>query len=117
MNPEDEQDEIIDRFIRHEAGSPSQDFTERVLDRIGETRQPSRIYILSRWILPLAACLAFAFVLPDLLEKGGKPDVPVAPITDEFAFDDILLLAQPLGEEASLMLDEETLELFALLAE
>ena len=52
----------------------------------------------------------------DLLKKDSSHPEPPAPVADQFAFDDILLLAEPL-DETSPVLDEETLELFALLSE
>ena len=113
MKPDNDPDELLDRFLRDESASPSPGFTEQVVSR---TRQSSTIYTFSRWILPLAACLAFAVFLLDFLKKDSSFPEPSAPVADEFAFDDILLLAEPL-DEASPLLDEETLELFALLSE
>lgn len=113
MKTDNDPDELLDRFLRDESASPSPGFTEQVVSR---TRQSSKIHTFSRWILPVAACLAFAVVLLNLLKKDPSFSEPSAPITDEFAFDDILLLAEPL-DEASPLLDEETLELFALLSE
>ena len=113
MKPDNDPDELLDRFLRDESASPSPGFTEQVLSR---TRQSSTIRTFSRWILPLAACLTFAVVLLDLLKKDSFSPEPFAPVADEFAFDDILLLAEPL-DEASSFLDEETLELFSLLSE
>ena len=113
MKTDNDPDELLDQFLRDESASPSPGFTEQVLSR---TRRSSTIHNFSRWILPLAACLAFAVFLLDFLKKDPSFPEPSAPVADEFAFDDILLLAEPL-DEASPLLDEETLELFALLSE
>ncbi|MBT3469151.1 MAG: hypothetical protein HOD72_03675 [Opitutae bacterium] len=113
MKPENNPDELIDRYLRDESASPSPGFTEQV---ISCTRRTSTISRFTKWILPLAACLAFAAVFMDLLKKDSSQPEPPAPVADQFAFDDILLLAEPL-DETSPLLDEETLELFALLSE
>ena len=113
MKPDNNSDDLIDRFLRDESASPSSGFTEQVLSC---TRRSSTIHNFSRWILPLAACLAFAVFLLDFLNEDPSSPEPSLPVADQFAFDDILLLAEPL-DEASPLLDEETLEIFALLSE
>jgi hypothetical protein len=113
MKPDNDPNELLDRFLRDESASPSPDFTEQVVSR---TRRTSTISTFTKWILPLAACLTLAFVLQDLLKKELPLSESSVPTADEFAFDDILLLAEPLAETSSL-LDEETLELFAMLSE
>jgi len=129
MNNEFENDERIDRYLINEEGVPSEALTERTLERIRKRRQTPLLPFSMRVILPLAACLAVAFFLPDFfngnetaktLGTEGKETsgvvLPSVPSPDEPYFDDILLLAEPFEREIPL-LDEQTIDLFAMLTE
>ena len=129
MNNEFENDERIDRYLINEEGTPSKALTERTLKRIRKRRQTPLLPFSMRVILPLAACLAVAFFLPDFfngnetsktLGTEGKETsgvvLPSVPSPDEPYFDDILLLAEPFEREIPL-LDDQTIDLFAMLTE
>ena len=121
MKTDPSQDERIDRYLRHDEGTLPTDFTARTLVRIGETKCPPSRFTPIRWILPLAACFAAVFFLPEFLNHGEKvtPSHQAAQPTsspDDVYLDDILLLAEPLDEVAPFP-DEQTLDLFAILAE
>ncbi|MDA9961979.1 hypothetical protein N9D63_03745 [Opitutales bacterium] len=121
--------ERIDRYLINEEGTPSEALTERTLERIRQRRQTTSLPSPFRFILPLAACLAAAFFLPDFFNGNetaktsgtdGKETsgvvLPSVPSSDEPYFDDILLLAEPFEREIPL-LDEQTIDLFAMLTE
>ncbi len=124
-----ENDERIDRYLIDEEGTPSEALTERTLERIRQPRQTTFLPSPFRFILPLAACLAAVFFLPDFFKGNetakisgtdGKETsgvvLPSVPLPDEPYFDDILLLAEPFEREIPL-LDEQTIDLFAMLTE
>jgi hypothetical protein len=124
-----ENDERIDRYLINEEGTPSEALTERTLERIRQPRQTTFLPSPFRFILPLAACLAAVFFLPDFFKGNetakisgtdGKETsgvvLPSVPLPDEPYFDDILLLAEPFEREIPL-LDEQTIDLFAMLTE
>jgi len=124
-----ENDERIDRYLINEEGTPSEALTERTLERIRQSRQTTFLPSPFRFILPLAACLAAVFFLPDFFKGNetakisgtdGKETsgvvLPSVPLPDEPYFDDILLLAEPFEREIPL-LDEQTIDLFAMLTE
>ena len=129
MNNEFENDERIDRYLINEERTPSEALTERTLERIRQPRQTTFLPSPFRFILPLAACLAAVFFLPDFFKGNetakisgtdGKETsgvvLPSVPLPDEPYFDDILLLAEPFEREIPL-LDEQTIDLFAMLTE
>ena len=129
MNNEFENDERIDRYLINEEGTPSEALAERTLERIRQPRQTPFLPFSMRVILPLAACLAAVFFLPDFFNgnetaKSSGTDgketsgvvLPSVPLPDEPYFDDILLLAEPFEREIPL-LDEQTIDLFAMLTE
>ncbi len=124
-----ENDERIDRYLINEERTPSEALTERTLERIRQPRQTTFLPSPFRFILPLAACLAAVFFLPDFFKGNetakisgtdGKETsgvvLPSVPLPDEPYFDDILLLAEPFEREIPL-LDEQTIDLFAMLTE
>tara|TARA_B100000902_G_C27184970_1_gene850848 strand:- start:64 stop:465 length:402 start_codon:yes stop_codon:yes gene_type:complete len=124
-----ENDERIDRYLINEEGTPSEALTERTLERIRQPRQTTFLPSPFRFILPLAACLAAVLFLPDFFKGNetakisgtdGKETsgvvLPSVPLPDEPYFDDILLLAEPFEREIPL-LDEQTIDLFAMLTE
>ena len=124
-----ENDERIDRYLINEEGTPSEALTERTLERIRQPRQTTFLPSPFRFILPLAACLAAVFFLPDFFKGNetakisgtdGKETsgvvLPSVPLPDEPYFDDILLLAEPFEREIPL-LDDQTIDLFAMLTE
>ena len=124
MNNESENDEHIDRYLINEEGIPSESLTERTLERIRQRRQTPFLPFSMRVILPLAACLAAAFFngneTAKTLGTDGKETsgvvLPSVASPDEPYFDDILLLAEPFERESPL-LDEQTIDLFAMLTE
>ena len=124
-----ENDEHIDQYLMDADGVPSKALTERTLESIRKRRKTTFLPSPFRFILPLAACLAAAFFLPDFFNgnetaktsgtdgKGTSGVVlPSVPSSDEPYFDDILLLAEPFEREIPL-LDEQTIDLFAMLTE
>jgi len=129
MNNKFENDEHIDQYLMDEDGVPSKAFAERTLESIRKRRQTPFLPFSMRVILPLAACLAAVFFLPDFFNGNetaktsgtdGKETsgvvLPSVPLPDEPYFDDILLLAEPFEGETPL-LDEQTIDLFAMLTE
>jgi len=129
MKNKSENDERIDQYLIDEEGVPSEALTERTLELIRKRRQTSFLPFPFRFILPLAACLAAVFFLPDFFNGNetaktsgtdGKETsamvLPSVPLPDESYFDDILLLAKPFEGETPL-LDEQTIDLFAMLTE
>ena len=124
-----ENDEHIDQYLINEGGTPSEALTERTLESIRKRRKTTFLPSPFRFILPLAACLAAVFFLPDFFNGNetaktsgtdGKETsgvvLPSVPLLAEPYFDDILLLAKPFEGEPPL-LDEQTIDLFAMLTE
>jgi len=124
-----ENDEHIDQYLVDADGVPSKALTERTLESIRKRRQTSFLPFPFRFILPLAACLAAVFFLPDFFSGNeaaktsgtdGKETsgvvLPSVSLQAEPYFDDILLLAKPFEGEPPL-LDEQTIDLFAMLTE
>jgi len=124
-----ENDEHIDQYLMDADAVPSKALAERTLESIRKRRQTSFLPFPFRFILPLAACLAAVFFLPDFFNGNevaktsgsvGKEMsgvvLPSVPLPAEPYFDDILLLAKPFEGEPPL-LDEQTIDLFAMLTE
>ena len=119
MKNESENDERIDQFLINEEGVPSHDFTEQALDHIRKPRQTLPFSFPIPLAFALAACLVAALCLPSFLNHGEKTE-PLSPAVEsheeQLYLDDILLLAEPLDDETPLI-DEQTIDLFAMLTE
>jgi hypothetical protein len=119
MKTESENDERIDRFLINEEGVPSHAFTEQTLSHIRKPRQTLSFSFPIPLALALAACLVAALCLPNFLNHSEKTEPlssPVASPEEQLYLDDILLLAEPLADE-TLLIDEQTIDLFAMLTE
>ena len=119
MKTKTEKDELIDQFLINEEGFPSCDFTQQTVAHIRKSRQTVPLSFPIPLALALAACLVAAFFLPIFINYGDKIE-PLSPKVaypdDQLYLDDIFLLAEPFDDE-TLLIDEQTIDLFAMLSE
>ncbi len=119
MKTKTEKDELIDQFLINEEGVPSRDFTKQTMAYIRKSRQTVPLSFPIPLALALAACLVAAFFLPIFINYGDKIE-PLSPKVaypdDQLYLDDIFLLAEPFDDE-TLLIDEQTIDLFAMLSE
>lgn len=119
MKTKTEKDELIDQFLINEEGFPSRDFTKQTVAYIRKSRQTVPLSFPIPLALALAACLVAAFFLPIFINYGDKIEplsAKVAYPDDQLYLDDIFLLAEPFDDE-TLLIDEQTIDLFAMLSE
>ena len=112
-------DDRIDRFLIGGEQTPAGDFTEQTLNRIRTSRQTLPLSFPIPLALALAACLVAALFLPSFLNHVDKTE-PLLPVVaspeEQLYLDDILLLAEPFDRKTPLI-DEQTMDLLAMLTE